>query len=208
MKTSNLEVTYVGGFKSTATERSKRLVKDVYYAMKRNNQFYKFQRSFFPMKGLDEGEERYVTEVNYARIGEHVDFKGLRYTPRKSKEDKTSDVPKIFHALRMISHMLHPKDYGMKFLDDYYGFECPPNMNKSQVLAGYLDFHFRDYCKTKKLKPTGLSFEFLFGIIGTLLFTIVLFLLIATTISKGVAFIFGIFIAVVTTIGLIFLVGD
>jgi hypothetical protein len=205
MKTSNLEVTYVVGFKATATERSKRLVKDVYYAMKRNNQFYKFQRSFLPMKGLDEGEERYITDVNYARIGEHIDFKGLRYTPRKSKEDKTSDVPKIFHALRMISHMLHPKNYDF---DYYYGFECPSNMNKPQVLGGYLDFYFRDYCKTKKLKPTGLSFEFLFGIIGTMLFTIVLFLALATVISKGVAFIFGIFIAVVTFIGLIFLVGD
>ena len=203
MSTNKLEITYKGGFKPLATERSKELVKDVYYAMKRKNKFYDFQRSFLPMKGMTMTDEQSLMTKIVIR-GEGICFNNIRYIPKPKNKETATRVPQLWYDLLRISRMLCPKD--SKY--DFYGFICPTHMTKTEALGHYVDFIFKDYCKTKKLKPTGTSLEFLFGLIGTVLFTITLFICLSVFISKGAAFIFGSFIAMVTLIGLIFLVGD
>lgn len=208
MKTNKLEIT-TGGISSTATERSRGLIKDVYYAMKRKKLFYQFQKSFEPMKGMSAADEHYLVDVDRVRKGENLIFKNIKYRPNIDGEER--HIPKLWYDLVMISRMLHLKNEWSprNFIDEYFEEgERYYSMTRTEVLGHYVDLVFNDYEKTHKLKPTGISFEFLFGMIGMLLFTIALFAFLAISISKGVAFIFGAFIALVTVIGLIFLIGD
>lgn len=183
--TPNIQVAnQKSGFKDSATEESKNLVKRVYYVMKRVGLFYNFQRSFFNMKGLTKHDEDAIRNRNiYPHDG--IIIGDIIYKPLTTEKESrfaSMVLPKLVIELLMIQSMLTTKasDSGdIRKLD------------KAEVLGHYVKFHFKD---CKKTKPTGLMVEYLFGIFGTIVFTALFFLLLSYITSSSFVAAFGVFI--------------
>jgi hypothetical protein len=189
-----------GSFNPLATEESKGLVKKLYYAMKHKNLFYRFQRSFFPLSGLDPSNERHA-RTHHFYPGESVKFGDINYRPVTSALYAQTIVPKLIVELNMIKRMLRKRfDPIFKEYELYEGYNRIFPMSEAEALGYYTDYYFTSYKQTKKVKPTGLMFEFLFGTFGLILFTTALFMCISLVISSAFAIAFGLFIILITSI--------
>ena len=196
-----------GGLHPLATEESKGLVKKMYYAMKRKNLFYRFQRSFYPLSGLKREDEIRAHDHHF-RSGESITIGDIRYFPvQNSYNNSKTIIPRLIIELYMLKTMLRARYWDTDY-DEYYEEDRIPHMSASEALAHYTDYYFSNYRKTKKVKPTGLMFEFFFGIFGLTLFTVILFMSIASIISSAFAYVFGLFIILVTTIVLFVIASD
>lgn len=198
-----------GRFKHNATERTKALVAKTYRIMKDYNLFYTFQRSFLPMRGLSESDEKaYSSSSSLANIYDLG--QNLRYDPNPStankmlspgeeiRRDRTtiaSCTPDVLKDINLIR--------GMIVSTGHYGKGSEAShMSKNDVYGLYAKKHFEGYKDTHKVKPTDLQVEFLFGIILTVLFTVSIMLTLAA-ISKTLGLVFGSFLLAVTTVALV-----
>lgn len=201
------------GFDFGTTERSQELVRRVYYAMKRKGIFYRFTRNFIPMRGLTAvGEDRAIHK-NF-RTGEAVHIANVKYIPEPPgipvSKSKTKFIPNILAELNMIDAMLHTRwhDNGLfwfdvgDYVDGYAEERRLASMERANVLGYYAEYYLRERKKDQNVKPTNLTVEFSFGMIGVCLTTVVLFSLLSIFIPGMVALMFCFVILILAALAL------
>ena len=176
------------GFDFGTTERSQKLVRRVYYVMKRKGIFYRFTRNFIPMRGLTAvGEDRAVHKRFCT--GEVVHIGNVMYVPNPPGESSSSSnktfIPNILSELNMIDAMLHTRwhDNGLfwfdagDYIDGYAEEKRLASMERANVLGYYTEYYLKERKKDQNVKPTNLMVEFAFGVFGMCLATVVMFLM-------------------------------
>lgn len=204
------------GFDFGTTERSQELVRRVYYAMKRKGIFYRFTRNFIPMRGLTAvGEDRAIHRG--FRTGEAVNIANVKYIPEPSgislSKPKTKFIPNILAELNMIDAMLHTRwyDHGLFWFDvgvfeDGYAEERRlASMERANVLGYYTEYYLRERKKDQNVKPTNLTVEFAFGMIGVCLATVAFFYLLSIIIPGMVILMFCLVIFILAALALFML---
>jgi len=151
------------------TEKSMALIKKSYAAMKYHNEFYRFQRSFKPMVGLNKPAEFHAKSTrNLARIR----IGGIKYNPFVKNPNLKTKLPTVIPGFfdeisTYISRMLVGR------LDRNVGdFR---KMEHSEFYEKYVKYVMKDYQNNRKLKPVSIMFNNLFGIGSTILFELSLF---------------------------------
>jgi hypothetical protein len=151
------------------TEKSMALIKKSYAAMKYHNEFYRFQRSFKPMVGLNKHAESHAKSTrNLARIR----IGDIKYNPFAENPNLKTKLPAVIPAFFdeisiYISRMLIER--WDKNIGDFR------KMEHSEFYDKYVKYVMKDYQKNRKLKPVSIMFNNLFGIGSTILFELSLF---------------------------------
>ena len=201
------------GFDFGTTERSQELVRRVYYAMKRKGIFYRFTRNFIPMRGLTAVGEDRATHKRFC-TGEAVHIANVKYIPEPPgisvSKSKTKFIPNILAELNMIDAMLHTRwhDNGLFWFDvgvfeDGHAEERRlASMERANVLGYYAEYYLRERKKNQNVKPTNLTVEFAFGMIGVSLTTVVLFSLLSIFIPGMMVLMFCLVIFILAALAL------
>lgn len=168
-------------FNKFATDHSKELVKKFYHALKMEKLFYKFQKDYLPLSGLSGTEEGRIRTRVYHRGDALLIDDGVWYRPVLPGAFSSEEVPEVIKDAVMLKNMITP-------INDV--------VTKNQLIGLYLKHHFLDFGGKRKIRQTDMFFEFLFGIIGMVLFAVSLFVLLSIAISKAVILPFGVVIVI------------
>lgn len=171
-----------------ATEHSVELIKKFYYALKRKNQFYRFQKSFSPLRGLGIQDVAFIHGI----VPHSVEIGDIDYypVPVGKIEAKKTKIPNVLIDFLIIYYMLNPTAPKFKMDYDEWVFGDVKDvypMSKREALGHYAEFYFSELMKNKKPKPVKLMVEFMFGIFGLLLFTTAFFFVLSAFLSKTIA---------------------
>ena len=172
-------------FNKFATDHSKELVKKFYHVLKMEKLFYKFQKDYLPLSGLSGVEEgRVRTRVYHYGDALLIDD-GVWYRPVLPGSFSSEEAPEVIKDVVMLKNMITPINDALSLVG-----------TKNKLIRLYLKHHFLDFGGKRKIRQTDMFFEFLFGIIGMVLFAVSLFVLLSIAISKAVILPFGVAIVI------------
>jgi len=188
-------------FKPNATSQSIELVKKLYHAMKHENIFYKFQRRYFPLRGLDRYEEAQaiIGQRHFLPDERCYNLDKFIYIP----SNKPDNIPSLLAELLYIKRML------MNYYD-YSNYSILDRVEEDVVLdetiiKAYLRCYYFKNLKNKKIILTDLGFEIIFGIIGSVLTFLLLFYLTSIVMPTGFVACFSVIILIFSSVSLMFL---
>jgi len=172
-------------FGESATDSSKELVKRFYYALKMEKVFHKFQKDFLPLTGMRRTEEDRIRNRVYHHGDAILIDDGVWYRPVLPGEFSSDVAPKPIQEASMLKAMITPI------------FESRA-MTKHKTISFYLKHYFLTFGKKRDIKQTDMYFEFLFGIVGMLLFAVISLICVSLIAPKGIALVFGTILSIVT----------
>jgi hypothetical protein len=172
-------------FSESATDSSKELVKRFYYALKMEKAFHKFQKDFLPLTGMRRTEEDRIRNRVYHRGDAILINDGVWYRPVLPSDFSSDVAPKPIQEASMLRAMITPIFFSRV-------------MTKHKAVSFYLKHYFLTFGRKRHIKQTDMCFEFLFGIVGMLLFAVISLICVSLIASKGIALVFGATLSIVT----------